>query len=130
MQHWMRQSALCYAAGTLGGLAKGGLIWLCGQAAITAAFADQLALALRPSGIYPRLVWAGLYALLFLLPFARSSLWLRGVLGAGAVSVLQLVVLPLMQSGSLHIFTFSTLSLIALNCVWGVVTAAALRLIE
>lgn len=130
MQNWLRQSALCYSAGAVGGLAKGGLIWACGRAALTAPLADQLAHALRPGGLYMRLVWSGLYALIFLLPFARSSLLWRGLLATMAVSVLQLVILPLLQHQQLHIFAFSTLALLVLNCAWGLVAAAVLRFIE
>lgn len=130
MQQWLRQSALCYSAGAVGGLAKGGLIWGCGRVALTAPLADQLAQALHPGGLYMRLVWSGLYALIFLLPFARSSLLWRGLLAAMAVSVLQLLVLPLLQHSHLHIFSLTTLALLVLNCAWGMTAAAVLHFIE
>jgi hypothetical protein len=130
MRQWLRASALCYSAGTVGGLAKGGLIWACGRAVLTAPLADDLARALHPGGIYMRLVWSGMYALIFLLPFARSSLLLRGLLGAMAVSVFQLLLLPLIQHSNLHIFTFTTLALLVLNCAWGIAAAAMLRITE
>lgn len=130
MRQWLRASALCYSAGAVGGLAKGGLIWACGRAALTAPLADQLARGLHPGGLYMRLVWSGLYALIFLLPFARSSLLSRGLLAAMAVSVLQLLILPLAQHGQLHIFELATLALLVLNCAWGITAAAVLRLIE
>ncbi len=130
MRQWLRRSALCYSAGAVGELAKGGLIWLCMRTATTTAFADQLAQAIQPKGIYARLVWGGLYASIFLLPFARGSVLLRGLLGALAVSVLQLLLLPLLLHGNLHIFALSTLSLLVLSCVWGWVTAALLQITE
>ncbi|MDB6063122.1 MAG: hypothetical protein JWM78_3225 [Verrucomicrobiaceae bacterium] len=130
MQQWLRQGALCYSAGTVGGLAKGGLILACERSSLTSAFADQLAQVLHPTSFYTRLVWAGVYGLLFLLPFVRGSWLMRGLVWALVVSLLQLVVFPLWQHGGLHILTLTTLSLLVLNCVWGLTTASMLRLIE
>lgn len=129
MRHWLKYCALSYAAGTVGGLAMGGLVWACGQSALTAAFGGQLASAL-PHGLYARLVWAGLCGLLFVVPWARSSLLLRGLVWALVVSALQLVILPLWHHSGPHILALSTLSLLVLNCVWGLVTSAVLRLIQ
>lgn len=130
MRNALRHCALCFSSGAVGGLAKGGLVWACAQSAITVSLGEQLAAALHPGGLYSRLVWGGLYALLFALPLARSSILLRGLTGALIVSVLQLLVLPLLQHSSLHIVALSTLSVVLLNCVWGLVTVCVLRLIE
>jgi len=129
MRHWLRLLALCYAAGTVGGLAKGGVVLLLKSAAVTAPAGAALAGAL-PSGLYSRLVWAGIYGLLFALPLMRSSLLLRGLLWGLCVCALQLVVYPLWSHGALHLLAWSTLSVIVLNCVWGVVASASLRLTQ
>lgn len=128
MQKLLRQMAFCFAAGSVGALAKGGAVWICVNFA-AAGLASQLARAQYPSGLYARIVWGGLAAFLFLLPFARVNWILRGLLWGAVVTVLQVFILPLLTHGGVHFALMPLLSVLALSCVWGLVTALALRTI-
>lgn len=128
MQNWLRESALCFSAGSVGALAKSGMIWLCAQFAATAAFASQLAHAQYPAGIYARIVWGGLAACVFLLPLIRKNWFARGLIWGAIVAILQIVALPLLTHGSVHFALIPILSVLVLGCVWGLATAIALRL--
>jgi hypothetical protein len=130
MHRWLRDLALCFAAGAAGAVAKGVLVWLCSYSSLSAPFGAYLATALYPLGFYQRVVWGGLYGFLFLLPPARGSLLMSGLLWGGVVSLLQLVVLPLLQHGGLHWSLTLVLSTVLLNCIWGCATALLLRLIR
>jgi len=127
MHRWLRDLALCFAAGAAGGAAKGLLIWGCSYFAIAATLAGYLAGALYPPGLYARVVWGGLYGFLFLLPPARGSLWASALLWGGVASLLQLAVLPLLAHNSPHLAPALVLSTLVLNSVWGCVTAVLLR---
>ena len=130
MRNTLRHCALCYSSGVVGGLAKGVLVWACMRSAVTAPFGEQLAAALHVEGLYTRLVWSGLFALVFVLPFARGAMLPRALLGALIVSVVQLLVLPLVLHSSFHLLALSTLSLVLLNCIWGLAAVAMLHSIE
>lgn len=130
MHRWLRDLALCFAAGAAGAVAKGLLVWLCSYSSLSAPLGSYLANALYPLGFYQRVVWGGLYALLFLLPPARSSLLMSGLLWGCVVSLLQLVILPLLQHAGLHWSLTLLLSTLLLNGIWGVATALLLRSIR
>lgn len=130
MRQWLRRCGLCYSAGAVGALAKSGFVGLCARFEIVAALVAPLTAALAPMGLYSRLVWGGLYALLFALPLARSSFLLRALTGALVVSVIQILLLPLLQHSALHLLSLTTLGVLLLNCVWGLATVGVLRLVE
>src|SRR5262245_37377935 len=128
MQKFLREMALCFSAGGIGALAKSGIVWLCANFA-GSTLASHLASAQYPSAFYTRIVWGGLAAWLFLLPLARSSSWVvRGLLWGVIAALLQIVVLPLVSHGGIHLSLVPLLSVFVLCCVWGVATALALRL--
>lgn len=130
MHRWLRDIALCFAAGAAGGLAKGLLVWVCNYYGATAALGAYLAGALHPGGIYARVVWSGLYGFLFLLPPARGSWVLSGLLWGGVASLLQLAVLPLLMHADWHGSLTLVLATLALNSIWGCATALLLRWIR
>ena len=127
MHRWLRDLALCFAAGAAGGAAKGLLVWCLSYYAVTAVLGAQLANALYPAGIYARVVWGGLYGFLFLLPPARGSLLMSGLLWGAVASVLQLAIVPLLTHSGMHLALAPLLSTLILNSVWGVGTALLLR---
>lgn len=126
MRNWLRELALCFAAGTVGGFAKSVVVWTCAHFASTAMFGSHLAGALYPWGVYQRLIWGGLAGFLFILPTLRHSWLAAGLLWGVVASLLQWL---LTQSG-LHLLVVPMLSTLVLNCVWGLITAATLRLIR
>ena len=127
MHRWLRELALCFAAGAAGGFVKGLLVWGCNYYAASAVIGAYLASALHPGGIYPRVVWGGLYGFLFLLPPARGSLLMSGLLWGGVASLLQLAILPLLMRGGLHGSLTLILATLVLNSIWGCATALLLR---
>ncbi len=129
MQKWLRALALCFAAGSLGALAKTGVIALCLHFSVLDAVGQQLAQAQYPAGFYARIVWGGLGAALFLLPLQRKRWWLRGLLWGVIAAVLQWIALPLIAGGSIHFAVLPMLSALVLGCVWGLATALILRVL-
>ncbi len=135
MHRWLRELALCFGAGAAGGLAKGLLVLACSYFPVTAVLGRHLANALHPqnlphdNGLYARIVWGGLYAFLFLLPVARGSLLLSGLLWGAVISAVQWLVLPLLHGG-LSFSLMPVLATLILNSCWGLVTALLLRWIR
>ena len=76
----MRNLSLVFAAGCWGALWNGLAVWLFGILGIAPALGVHIAPPLTPAFLYAKLVWGGLWGLLFLLPLSRWSFPVRGLL--------------------------------------------------
>ena len=132
MQAMARSLSLVFAAGALGGLANSAALWAAGEFGVTAALDVAIAPAPTPAWLYPRLVWGGVWGLLFLLPLDRSRWLARGAVVSLGPSLAQLfVVFPMKtQAGvlGLGLGTLTPLVVLAVNLVWGAAASWWLRL--
>ncbi len=126
-----RDFSLAFAAGCLGGLVNSVAVWLFGAAGLSAALGVSLAPKLTAAWLYPRLVWGGLWGLLFLLPLKGLTYTTRGLLLSLGPSAVQLLVifpgqdpkgLLGLQSGYL-----TPVLVLVSNAIWGVITALSLK---
>ncbi len=92
----LKNLSLAFSAGCLDGLMNCAAVWLFGALGITPALGVALAPKMTPAWLYPRVVWGGLWGLLFLLPLKRLTYTARGLLLSLLPSLAQLlVVFPL-----------------------------------
>ena len=75
MRNLVRNTSLVFAAGCLGGLFNSLAVWIFGELGITAALGVKIAPQLSPAFLYPRLVWGGIWGLLFLLPLMKTRIF-------------------------------------------------------
>jgi hypothetical protein len=119
----MRNLSLVFVAGCWGALWNSLAVWLGGHLGITAAVGVQIAPPLTPAFLYPRLVWGGLWGLLFLLPGGRWSFPARGLLLSLAPTLAQLfLVFPFMaQKGvmGLQLGSLTPFFVVFYNVIWG-----------
>ncbi|MBW1711574.1 MAG: hypothetical protein JRJ59_00280 [Deltaproteobacteria bacterium] len=131
MTNWPRDLGIIFAAGCLGGLVNSLALWLLGDLGVTAKVGVNLAPSLSPGWLYPRIVWGGLWAFLFLFPLPRRSTWLRALIFSLGPSIVQLfVVFPTRPGQGLMGFGLGVLTplfIIFVNALWGL--AAALWLV-
>ncbi|WP_457551627.1 hypothetical protein [Desulfobacula sp.] len=126
----MKKLLVFFAAGCLGALANSIAVWLFGYFGITSSFGVSIAPSLTPGWLYPRIVWGGIWGLLFILPMLQSKLLLKGaVLSLFPTAVQLLVVFPKAHKGmaGLDLGLFTPLFVLFFNWVWGVVTALTIR---
>ncbi|MBU1156063.1 MAG: hypothetical protein KKC30_12135 [Proteobacteria bacterium] len=120
-----------FAGGALGGLANALVVWLAGAAGITHALGVAIAPALSPAMVYQRMVWGGIWGLLFVLPILRGSIFWRGlVFSLGPTAVQLLVVFPHVADKGLYGMELGALTpgfVVLFNAVWGWVAAAWLK---
>jgi hypothetical protein len=76
----IKKTLICFAAGCLGGLINSLAVWLFGDLGIPRALDVSIAPALTPHWLYPRIVWGGIWGIIFLLPVMRSRAFARGTL--------------------------------------------------
>ena len=128
----MRSYLLSYAAGNVGGLMNSLALWLAGLYGLTAALGVGIAPPLTPEWLYPRLVWGGLWGLMFALPLINQH-WLRRALLLSLLpSAVQLFIVfpyhsPYGQAG-LALGPLTPLVVLIANAIWGVGTVLTLRL--
>jgi len=128
----LRKILFFFAAGCVGGLAYGLAIWMFGRAGITSAFGVSIHASLTPSWFYPRIVWGGIWGLLFILPISNSGLLWKGTILSLIPTAVQLfVVYPIVNHQGIAGFDLGLLTpllVLFFNWVWGVVTALTIKL--
>jgi hypothetical protein len=123
--------SMVFGAGCLGGLFNSLVVWLFGFYGITSAFGVKIAPQLSAAWLYPRIVWGGIWGLLFLLPLMKKSIFLRGLIfSLGPTLVQLLIVFPMKASKGvmgLDLGSLTPLAVVVFNAVWGVTAAIWLR---
>jgi len=128
----MKKMFICFSAGGLGALANSLAVWLCGHFGISQMLKVAIAPGLSPGWLYPRIVWGGIWGLLFLLPILKSRPMAKGAfLSLGPTAVQLFVVFPYQTHkgmAGLDLGMLTPLLVLFFNWVWGVVTAASIQM--
>jgi hypothetical protein len=126
----MRKFLIFFAAGCLGALVNSLAIWLLGDQGITARLGIAIAPNLTPSWLYPRIVWGGIWGLLFVLPMLTSRPLSKGLVLSILPTAVQLfLIFPQAQKGlgGLELGLYTPILVLAINGVWGATTALTIR---
>ena len=130
----MHKLMFFFAAGCIGALTNSLVIWQFGQQGISQSLGVFIAPGLTPDWIYPRIVWGGLWGLLFILPMLNSRLLMKGTVLSVFPTLMQLfVVLPMQAYKGIAGFDlglFTILLVIFFNWVWGLSTALAIKFLR
>ncbi len=128
----IRKISLLFAAGCLGGLLNSLTVWGFGVAEITTAQGVKIAPQLTPAWLYPRIVWGGIWGMLFLIAWRQQAWLLRGLLFSLGPTLVQLfIVFPYKaQKGmaGLELGELTPAFVVFFNAVWGITTAWWIRL--
>lgn len=130
MSNVARAVALCFAAGAAAGFLKCVAAWLTLRYGVAAQLGAHVVGSLSPVVIYPRVVIGGLWGLLFLLPMARNSILVSGLLWGVVVAAAELVLFPLIGGRTPALLNMSVLLALLLWLVWGLAAAFLLRWIR
>ena len=133
MKKLAKRLTVIFAAGCLGGLANSLAVWLFGAYGVTKTLGVRIAPDLSPVWLYPRLVWGGIWGLLFLLPVFRSSVLKRGLLLSLGPTIIQLfVVFPYKADQGMMgmgLGALTPLLVFVFNAIWGITVAVWLRFV-
>jgi hypothetical protein len=132
MEFSIKNLSLTFTAGCVGGLMNMLAIWLFGLSGITKALGVQIAPHFSPPWLYNRLVWGGLWGLIFLLPYRRFSYPLRGLLYSLGPTLVQLFVVFPFQAHKgvlgLQLGYLPPAFVLFFNAVWGLAAGWWLQL--
>jgi hypothetical protein len=129
--------AVCFCAGMIGALANSLALWLAGDLGITALAGVALAPDLTPAWLYPRLVWGGLWGLLYFLTVGGRNArchWVRKGLWISLLPTLAQLLLVFPRQTpygllGLGLGALTPLFVFIFNCVWGFFTGLFARLL-
>ena len=128
----MKKVLIFFAAGCLGALANCLVVWLFGDLGITKLLGVSISPPLTAGWLYPRIVWGGIWGLLFILPLLQSKPLLKGsILSLFPTAIQLFVVFPLKAHkgvAGLELGLYTPLFVIFFNWVWGAVTALTIKL--
>jgi hypothetical protein len=131
MKHLLRRTTVVFGAGCFGGLVNSLALWLLGKCHITAFLGVQLAPALSPKWLYPRVVWGGIWGFLFLLPILRRKPFKQGLLMSLGPTVAQLfVIFPYYTrygTMGMGLGALTPVLVMVLNALWGIMAAFWIR---
>lgn len=117
----------CFVGGVVGGLANSVAVWLAGAIGATGMLGGSLAPVFTASWLYPRLVWGGLWGLLFLLPTSRMPTWARTAVFSLPPTLVQLFVIfpanPPAGSLGLGLGAVTPVVVLLANWLWAFVAA-------
>jgi len=128
----MKKILIYFAAGCLGALANSLAVWFFGDFGIMKSFSVSISPTLSPGWLYPRIVWGGIWGLLFALPLLNSKLIRKGSLLSLFPTAVQLfIVFPYKANkgmAGLDLGLLTPLFVILFNWIWGVITALTIKL--
>jgi hypothetical protein len=131
MNNLAKKLSLVFAAGCLGGLLNSLAVWIFGVIGITSALGVKIAPPLTAPWLYPRLVWGGIWGLLFLLPLMRKRFLYRGLIFSLGPTIVQLfIVFPVKANKGIMGFDLGLLTplfVFVFNAIWGLTAAIWLR---
>ncbi len=127
----LQQVSLCFAAGCVGGLVNALVVWFVGSRGIPQRFGVGIAPVLTLGFLYARIVWGGVWGLVFVMPVWRGGFWVgvfgRGILLSILPTLFQLFyVFPVMLGKGtlgLALGKLTPVFVCLYNAVWGLAAA-------
>ncbi len=134
MKVFLKRLSIVFSAAALGGLTNSIAVWLFGAIGITSAFGVAIAPSITPQWLYPRLVWGGIWGILFMLPLLKDRHLQRGILFSLGPSIVQLFIVFPFKAGKgmmgLELGLLTPVFVLIFNGVWGITAALWLRYID
>lgn len=128
----MKKLLIFFSAGCSGGFIYSIAVSVFGDLGITSALGVSFSHALTPGWVYSRIVWGGIWGLLFFLPLSQSNLFLKGTILSLLPTAFQLfVVFPLLTNrgiAGVELGLLTPFIILFFNWVWGVASALTLQL--
>jgi len=127
----MKKALILFAAGCLGALASSVVVWLFGDLGITKSLGVSISPALTASWLYPRIVWGGIWGLIFFLPLLNSKPFSKGTILSLFPTIVQLfIVFPYKANkgvAGMELGVFTPVLVFVFNWVWGIVTSLTIK---
>lgn len=128
----MKNILICLGAGALGAFVMCLAMWLSTRYGITHSLGVAIQGSIAPEWMYPRIVWGGVWGLLFLLPLFSSNILARSFALALIPTLVQLfIIYPYYQGkgmAGLNLGVLAPFVVFFFFWIWSLVTSLILRL--
>ncbi|MFV2057153.1 MAG: hypothetical protein ACC707_11845 [Thiohalomonadales bacterium] len=120
--------SICFVGGCLGGLFNSLFVWIMGASGLNTALGIAITPSLSPQWLYLRVVWAGIWGLLFYLPICKQwNIYNKASLLMLAPILVQLIIVfPLKFNKGLlglQLGILTPVLVVLANMVWAYTTA-------
>ena len=106
-------------------------VWIFGEIGLTSTLGVKIAPQLSAPWLYPRIVWGGIWGLVFLLPLLQKRFLYRGLFFSLGPTIVQLFIVFPMKAGQgmmgLDLGLLTPLLVIVFNAIWGLTAAIWLK---
>ena len=120
-----------FSAGCLGALVSSLALWFLGDLGLIQSLGVSMTPVLTPDWLYARMVWGGLWGLLFILPISGSKALFKGSFLSLFPSAAQLFFVFPYQThqgmGGIELGLFTPFLVLVFNWIWGLVTAFTIK---
>ena len=127
----MKNLLICFSAGCLGALVNSLVAWQFGQQGIAQWLGVSIVPDLTPAWLYPRIVWGGIWGLMFILPLFNARFLFKGSLLSLVPTAVQLFYLfpHVADKGmaGMDLGMWTPLLVLFYNWIWGITTAVTIR---
>jgi len=127
----MKKVLIFFAAGCLGALANSVVVWLFGDLGITQSLGVSITPSLTAGWLYPRIVWGGIWGLIFFLSLVNSKPFFKGTLLSLFPTIVQLfIIFPYKAKkgvAGIELGLLTPALVFVFNWVWGVVTSLTIK---
>ena len=131
MKKLAKKLSLIFAAGSLGGLMNSLAVWIFGEIGLTSTLGVKIAPQLSAAWLYPRIVWGGIWGLVFLLPLLQKRFLYRGLFFSLGPTIVQLFIVFPVKAGKGIMGRdrglLTPLLVIVFNAIWGLTAAIWLK---
>ena len=127
----MRNTLVVFGAGCLGGLVMCVAMWIFSQYGVTHLLGVKINGSIAPQWMYPRIVWGGLWGLLFLLPLMSGNILARSFVMSLLPTLVQLLVFYPNEGkgmGGLSLGLLTPFLVLFFYWIWALTTVLCLRL--
>jgi hypothetical protein len=128
----MKKLLVAFSAGCLGGLVCSLVLWQLSQHGILRSVDVAILVSLTPGWLYRRIVWGGIFGILFLLPMLGSRPLSKGFVVSLFPTAVQLfVVFPFRAHkgmAGLDLGLLTPLVVLVVNAVWGWTASLTIRI--
>lgn len=130
----LRDAAIGFSGGALGGLVNALFVWIVGLLGVTAALGIDVAPPLASGMIYSKITWGGVFGFFFLVPFLQRWRLVQGLVISLLPSLVQLVIVfPVKTEAGflgLGLGGLTPVLVLVANAVWGLAAGATVMLAE
>jgi len=131
----VRKAAICYTAGSLGAFANAMAIVLAANVGMEAMFGVSFLSEWSLDWLYPRLVWGGVLAFLFLLPLYQNKWVVRGLVWSIVPTIPHFFIIFPGQADTLvatnyQVGVVTIVSSYVFNCIWGLIASYMVKHLE